>query len=340
MPNPDMDRVKFNRATKRYFEESPLEDFAVYDGSLGSEPAENYSFYAALGGIDVLVIKAGTSIVAHEGFQRTAYNMSCIAEDISKLKKERGLYVILVSSGAIGLGRKERLRKGEKISHKDSASPQQRQLDAIEGQPFLSRLWHGVFKYSNGVQTSDYLVTHADILEENRHKLLGRYARSFMSGEIPIVNEDDAKSLEEIDILMNGVRVFGDNDELASLHAQMFAAAGYKTALILLSNTDGIYTADSIRDETFIPIRVVRDSTGLEAQVAEISSSRGRGGIVSKIQAAKDAVACDVPVIIANGQYCNHDAPYQRKRAGAERRYNVLEAILDGNVVGTRFVVP
>jgi len=261
--------------------------------------------------------------------------MNCISEDLTRLR-ERGLNILLVTSGAIGLGRKARLRKGEKIPEREKDSPQQKRLDAIEGQFLLYELWRHHF-YPQLVNES--LVTHDDITNEQRNtRLLELYQRWLVCGRIPVINEDDKRSLEEIDIRLKGKRVFRDNDGLASLLAQFLKRAGYNPFLILLSNTDGIYTEESFRNGKYIPIRIVKDSTGLEEQALPISSTRGRGGEISKIEAARDASLNDILVVVANGQYCNHDAPYQKRKEGSQRRYDVLDSILDGRVVGTRFL--
>ena len=183
------------------------------------------------------------------------------------------------------------------------------------------------------------LVTHDDIRNpQGNANLLRKYQRWLSEDKIPVINEDDARSLEEIDISLKGERAFRDNDGLASLHAQFLKREGYNPLLILLSNTDGIYTAESFRNGEYTPIRVVKDSTGLEEQALPVSSTRGRGGVISKIEASRDAALDGIYVVVANGQFCNHDAPYQERTNGSQRRYNVLDSILDGRAVGTRFL--
>ena len=331
---PKVDRVKFQEDLGGYFRDSPPASFLVFDGSLQLEQPEKYRLYTDVSGIDTLVVKVGTSIIAHAGYQRTVYNMNCISEDLTQLKEERGLNILLVSSGAIGLGRKARLRRGERIPEMEKDTPEQKRTDAIEGQTLLYELWRHHF-YPQLVNES--LVTHDDIRDPQK-KLLQKYQRWLLEGKIPVINEDDARSLEEIDILLKGKRAFRDNDGLASLHAQFLKRAGYKPLLVLLSNTDGIYTAESFRNSEYNPIRVVKISAGLEEQALPVSSARGRGGVISKIDASRDAALGGVYVVIANGQFCNHDAPYQERRKGSQRRYDVLDSILAGRVVGTRFL--
>ena len=335
---PTADRVKFQKDIGRYFRDIPLSEFLVFDDSLHAEEPENYKSYTGTLGIDTLVVKTGTAVVTHRAWARTAYNLEHISGDLARLRRERSLNVMLITSGAIGLGRKERLRYGEPIYEKDKNTPQQKQLDAVRGQPKLFRLWRHYFQYYGQQQIGEKLVTHDDIKDtEKSQSLLEVYCEWMSKGIIPVINEHDAKSLEEIDILLKGKRVFRDNDGLASLHAQLLKRAGFNPIVIFLSDTDGIYTAESFRNGEYTPIRIVKNSTGLEEQALPISSSRGRGGIISKIEAGRELSGQGISLVIANGQYCNHDAAYQKGKV-LQRKYDVLDSILDGRVVGTRFV--
>lgn len=332
---PRIDKINFKKEMGKYFRDCPDEPFMVFDKNrIFFEPPEKYREYSQVPEIDTLIVKVGTSFFTHDDYERRIYNMNCLSEDLTRLKEERKLNVMLISSGAIGLGRKARLRRGEKIPEKEKDSPEQKRLDAIEGQTLLFELWRTHF-YPQLVE--ECLVTHNDIKEPKNTTLLKKYQKWFSEGKIPVINEDDARSLEEIDILFKGERVFRDNDGLASLHAVFLKNSGYKPILILLSNTDGIYVAQSLNRE-YQPVRIVKDSYGLEEHALPISSQRGRGGILSKIEAARDAAMEDIYVVTANGHFCNHDRPFQSKRQGSERKYKVLDAVLDGDVVGTRFL--
>ncbi len=341
--------VSFKEDIGGYFRQSPAYPFWHYNGQLSEAGKAHYD--TLLGRfkstIDTVVVKAGTDIITHEDPRRRIYNMQCIAEDLTRLRNGelygRRLNVLLVSSGAIKLGRMARERIGEIIPDEESSSPKQRQIDAVRGQFPLYLLWEGLF-YPQVVR--EKLVVHDDIkLEDRRKGLLEQYRQWLLQGIIPVINEDDARSIEEIDIQLNGERFFRDNDDLARLHAEFLNEAGYRPLLIILTNTDGIYTRESVENKTFQPIRFVKDSTGLEEQAAEIpldeDSGRlngGSGGVVSKIMAARAAAAEGIPVIVANGQLCDHDADFQNGVSGAQRKYNVIDAILEGKVVGTRFM--
>ncbi|MDI6721135.1 MAG: hypothetical protein QMD85_02000 [Candidatus Aenigmarchaeota archaeon] len=329
-----MDRVRFIKYGGSYFSGRPESPFLVYDRCLTEEEPENYRLYTDLSA-DTLIVKAGTSIVSHRQKERQKYNLRFISHDLADIRKERGMNVLLITSGAIGLGRAARLKSGEKI--RNGESPEQKRTDAIKGQPLLYRLWQSCFNDCDQY-TNEKLVTHEDILDDRRSEyLMDEYQRWLSRGIIPVINEDDAASLEEIDTMLKGEKVFRDNDSLASLHAQLLKKGGYKPLLVMLSNTDGIYTSESFRNHEYTPIRIVKDSTGLEEHALDISSSRGRGGMVSKIDAARNAARSCVHTVIANGQYCNHDSAYQKGREGSRRKYDVLHSILDKKVVGTRF---
>jgi len=337
---PKIDRVNFQTDIGKYFRDTPNSPFFVHDGKLQLESPENYSLYTNLHKIDTVIVKVGTSILTHSDYRREIYNMKCIAEDLTRLKEDRKLNALVVSSGAIGLGRKIRLRQGYKIPESEKNSPKQKQLDAIAGQTSLFDRWRTHFYLQpNQQEVVESLVTHDDIMDERKNKkLLSNYHKWLYEDKIPVINEDDAKSLEEIDIMHKGERVFSDNDILASLISIMSLNTGYNPLLVLLTNTDGIYTKESFKNGEYTPIRVIKNSVGLGEQALSISSKRGRGGAISKITAASDAADEGIFTVICNGQYCNHDSSFQKGIRGSQRRYHVLESILSGEVVGTRFL--
>ncbi|OFZ53168.1 MAG: hypothetical protein A3D92_22365, partial [Bacteroidetes bacterium RIFCSPHIGHO2_02_FULL_44_7] len=202
--------------------------------------------------------------------------------------------------------------------------------------PYLYNKW---VQHFGQQEVKPMLVTHDYILEKPKNDNFKNILSQLLHNQIiPVINENDAKSLEEIDIMMNGVRAFGDNDGLSSLVAQYLKKMGYNPLLVLLSNTDGIYTIESVQNGLYVPIRVIKNAVGLENQVSDITSTRGRGGGIAKITAARNAAEAGVYTIVANGQLCNHDANFQREKRGAQRLYRVIEAILSGLVVGTRFI--
>lgn len=336
-----IDKIDFQFDIRRYFRESPKGKFFIYDSSLENplnlEEAENYKSYNGLGDVDTLVVKVGTSIVTHDNPSDGEYNMDRIARDLTRLKA-KGLNVLLITSGAIGLGRKARIADGENVSENESKSLVQKQRDATIGQPILYDLWWNKFRIEHNQETKEFLVVNDHFLvQEKKYELLGRYQQCLNHGIIPIINEHDAKSLAEIETEFKGQKVFRDNDGLASLHARMLKEAGYKPLLILLSNTDGIYTPYSFDSKEYEPVRIVKNSEGLEIGVSPESSSRGRGGVISKIEVGRELANLGITTVIANGQYCNHEWDVEEEsQFGVE--YDVIDSILKGRVVGTRFL--
>jgi glutamate 5-kinase len=336
---PKIDRVKFQQHLGAYFRNSPISEFLLYNGSLTWEPPKNYSVFTDISGIDTLVVKAGTNVITHKNWNRTIYNVMCASEDLTRIKKERNLNILLVSSGACGLGRKKRLRHGEQIPEKEKDSPKQKRLDAIAGQPQLFSLWRNYFSLHHNQEIGEKLVTHDDIRNiQKSAELMAQYKKWFSEGKVIVINEDDARSIEEIDIMLKGERAFRDNDGLASLTSRFLKRAGFNPMLILLSDINAIYTAESFMNQQCTPISVVKNPTGLKEQALPISSSRGRGGLVSKIEACTDAALDNIYSVIANGQFCNHDSDFQKHRRAAERKYYVFDAILNGKFLGTRFL--
>jgi glutamate 5-kinase len=263
--------------------------------------------------------------------------MDRIARDLTRLKSH-GLNVLLITSGAIGLGRRARIADGESIPENESKSITEKQRDATIGQPILYDLWWDKFRIEHKQETKEFLVVNDDFLvNERKYELLGRYQDCLHYGIIPIINEHDAKSLVEIETEFKGEKVFRDNDGLASLHAKMLKEAGYNPLLILLSNTDGIYTPESFSNGKYEPVRIIKNANGLENGVSPESSSRGRGGVISKIEVGKELANLGITTVVANGQYCNHEWGVEKEaQFGVE--YDVLDSIIQGKVVGTRFL--
>ena len=158
-------------------------------------------------------------------------------------------------------------------------------------------------------------------------------------GFIPVINEDDARSTEELPD--PGEKAFSDNDGLASLIARYMNNGKKNVLLVLLTDVYGVYSKESFKRGIREVIDVVKDAAGLESQALEEKTADEivrRGGIASKINAASAASAEGVYAVIASGQYWKFDDAYQQRVAGAERGYKPVHAILEGRAVGTRFV--
>lgn len=249
-----------------------------------------------------VVIKIGTSTLAHATGHLNIRRTEQLCKIISDIKNA-GHQVILVSSGAIGMGvgKLGLLRRPDDIPTKQAA--------AAVGQCELMYTYDRIFsKYHHTV--AQLLITGDDVEDDTRHtNFTNTLNRLLDLGAIPIINENDTVATAEI--------VIGDNDTLAAIVAQSVNA----DLLILLSDIDGLYTADPHKDPNAKLIHVVNiiDET-LLSLAGTSAGNQGTGGMVTKLQAAKICLGCDCEMIIANGN-----------------RPENLYDIMDGLQVGTKF---
>ena len=249
-----------------------------------------------------IVIKVGTSTLAHPGGRLNIRHTEDLVKVWSDIKNA-GHELVVVSSAATGLG----------VGKLQIARPQDmvtKQAAAAVGQCELMYTYDRLFgQYNHTV--AQMLLTWADFEHENRRvNLHNTLERLLELGAIPIINENDPISCEEYSL--------GDNDTLAALVAECIRA----DLVILLSDIDGLYTADphTHTDAKLIP--VVEDITPeIDRLAGGAGSALGTGGMATKISAARRATAAGVDLIIANGAHAE-----------------VLYDIMDGKAVGTRFV--
>lgn len=237
-----------------------------------------------------LVIKIGSSLlIAPDGSVRRSW-LSAVVANIAG-RRLAGQQVIVVSSGAIALGaRRLGFAKGGRASLEDS------QAAAAVGQIELAGVWSELFA-THDIQAAQLLLTLDDL--ENRRRYLNVSAtinRLLEAGAVPVLNENDTVATEEIR--------FGDNDRLAARVGQSTLAAG----VILLSDIDGLYTANPHLDAAATRIAAVEQITpAIEAMAGGAGASgMGSGGMISKIQAAKIAVSGGAHLAIISGK---HDDP-------------------------------
>lgn len=232
-----------------------------------------------------IVVKIGSALLVDSaaGKLRTEW-FDAFADDIAALRAE-GKEVIVVSSGAIALGRNALgLPKGA-LKLDDS------QAAASVGQISLAHAFEDRFR-ARGMVAAQILVTLGDTEERRRYL----NARSTMStllklGAVPVVNENDTVATNEIR--------YGDNDRLAARIASMMSA----DCLVLLSDVDGFYTAPPGMDENARRLDEVPDITAeIEAMAGDVGSELSRGGMVTKIEAAKIAVQAGTHMVIASGK--------------------------------------
>jgi glutamate 5-kinase len=244
-----------------------------------------------------IVVKVGSALLVDQetGRLNRAW-LETLIEDLLRLRK-RGQQVILVSSGAIALGRRHLgLAKG-------SLRLEESQAAAAVGQIRLAHAYKELLE-ANDVTVAQVLLTLED--SERRRRYLNARAtlESLLGlGALPVINENDTVATAEIR--------YGDNDRLAARVAQMSGA----DCLVLLSDVEGLFTADPNKDPNAQFIQQVRQITPeIEAMAGASASAVGSGGMTTKIMAAKIAVAVGCHMCIASGHE-NH--PVSRLEEGA-----------------------
>ena len=244
-----------------------------------------------------VVIKVGSALLvdAQKGRLNRAWLESFTA-DIARLRK-RGQEVILVSSGAIALGRRHLRLPTGKLKLEES------QAAAAVGQIRLAHAYKELLD-AYEITVAQILLTLGDTEQRRRYLNARGTLNTLLSlGAIPVINENDTVATAEIR--------YGDNDRLAARVAQMAGA----DCLVLLSDIDGLYSANPNQDPgaRFIP-RVAQITPEIEAMAGGAGSAMGSGGMQTKIAAAKIAVGAGCHLCIAKGA---HQHPLKRIEEGA-----------------------
>jgi glutamate 5-kinase len=232
-----------------------------------------------------IVVKVGSSLLIDSaaGEVRAAW-LSALADDIAKLHRD-GRDVLIVSSGSIALGRSRLKLPGGPLKLEES------QAAAAVGQIALARIWSEVLG-DHGIGAGQILVTLQDT-EERRRYLNARstIAKLLDWRAVPVINENDTVATNEIR--------YGDNDRLAARVATMASA----DLLILLSDIDGLYDAPPHLNPNAKLIPVVKSVTAdIEAMAGSAASELSRGGMQTKIEAAKIATTSGTHMLIASGK--------------------------------------
>lgn len=244
-----------------------------------------------------VVVKIGSSLLVEQttGRLNRAW-LDTLAADVARLRA-RGQEVLLVSSGAIALGRRYLNLPRGKLRLEES------QAAAAAGQIRLAHAWKEVLE-THELAVGQILLTFGDT-EERRRYLNARSTLGTLLklGAIPLINENDTVATAEIR--------YGDNDRLAARVAQMISA----DCLVLLSDVDGLYTADPGRDPhaRFIP-EIHGITAEIERMAGGVTSDVGSGGMATKVAAAKIAVAAGCHMGVALGREPN---PLKRIEEGA-----------------------
>jgi glutamate 5-kinase len=232
-----------------------------------------------------IVVKIGSSLlVDHAKGELDAAWLDSLAADMAALKKA-GKQVIVVSSGAIALGR-------HVLGLPRGVLPlEQSQAAAAVGQISLAGAYQAILK-SHGLTAAQILLTLGDT-EERRRYLNARQtiATLLAQGAVPVVNENDTVATSEIR--------YGDNDRLSARVASMLSA----DCLVLLSDIDGLYTAPPGRGTDAARLDVVRQITPeIEAMAGSAGTELSRGGMVTKLEAGRIALASGTNMVISSGK--------------------------------------
>jgi glutamate 5-kinase len=267
-------------------------------------------------GVRRVVIKVGTNVVGGSDGAFCDARLDSLAGSLAGLRTA-GLQAVLVSSGAVGLGRS---RLG--LHHARTLDLVTRQACAAVGQALLMHEYEKVFS-PRGVRIAQVLLTEDDFMDRRRSSNLRHTMEKLLKlGVVPIVNENDTVSTAELEYAPGAGRtpIFSDNDRLAALVASRLDA----NALILLTNVEGLlrFSRKSPADDgnsALVP--VVGEITSELKALASGPSLGGRGGMLTKLQAAEIASRAGAIAVIADGT-----------------RPGILESICRGDPVGTLFL--
>ncbi len=233
---------------------------------------------------DTLVIKIGTSLLADKARGLDCDRIEAIAGCVSALRA-LGKNVAIVSSGAIGAG-----TAALHLEEPPKSIPE-KQATAAVGQPLLMEAYERAFR-KLGQPIAQVLLTRDDFINRRRYvNSRNTLSTLFERGVVPIINENDTVAVEEIKL--------GDNDNLSAMLATLVEAG----LLIILSDIDGLFSADPAADPAAHLIRVVEKITPDVQRFARSSKGElGTGGMVTKIQAARRCAAAGIAVVITNGR--------------------------------------
>ena len=250
-----------------------------------------------------LVVKVGTSTLAHKTGRLNIRHIEKLCKVLADLKNE-GHEIILVSSGAIGMG-VGKLSLSERPT--DMAT---KQAAAAVGQCELMYVYDKLLSEYNHT-VAQVLVTAPDLEDETRsHNIQSTLNRLLELGALPVINENDTVATDEIAV--------GDNDTLGAIVSVNVGA----DLLVMLTDIDGLYTADPHTDGS---ARILHEVAAITPEIRALGggsvSGLGTGGMATKLSAAERCVNAGIDVVIANG---------------AEPQN--LYAIVEGKPVGTRFL--
>ena len=237
-----------------------------------------------------IVIKAGTAILSGGSADTAGVDLDVLGSIVRQIcrLREEGAEVLLVTSGAIAAGREALGRQGPV-----SRDIRSRQVAAAVGQGRLMQLYHEQFGL-HGVTVAQALLTIGDLSNRQSYLNVRNTLQGLLElGVVPLLNENDVVAVDEIGA------VFGDNDRLSALVANLVDA----DLLLILTDIDGLYTADPRIDPsaTLIP-RVERIDPEVEAMAGRHRQPWARGGMPTKLEAARLVTTSGIPMVMAHGR--------------------------------------
>ena len=255
-----------------------------------------------------IVVKVGTSTLTYDNGKVNFTRIDKLVRVLSDLLNQ-DREVVLVSSGAIGVGVGKLKLKSKPVT------VQEKQAVAAVGQCELMHIYSKFFS-EYGHTVGQILLTR-DVVEEEhtRHNVINTFEMLLKIGIVPIVNENDSVSIDEIEY--GEKRVFGDNDTLSAIVAVLVKA----DLLINLSDIDGFYDCDPKRNCNSHKLSIIHEITPqIEMCAGGAGSRRGTGGMITKLSAAKLANANNIDMVLASGS-----------------EPGVIVDIIDGKDIGTLF---
>ena len=252
-----------------------------------------------------IVVKVGTNLLTGNTDSLDMNRLKGLVSELAKLQKD-GTQVILVTSGAIVAGRQILDPNGE---HKETSF---RQVLAAAGQSQLMGIYESLFKKYD-LHIAQALLTRSDLSDRVGYLNIRNTLISLIElGELPIINENDVVAVDEL-----VGETFGDNDTLSALVANLVDA----DILIILSDVSGLFSNDPHEDPNATLIQKVENiNASLEAIAGQPWSNRSKGGMETKLAAAKLANSSGIPVVVADG-----------------KEPSVLTRLVSGDSVGTLF---
>jgi glutamate 5-kinase len=231
-----------------------------------------------------LIVKIGSALLVAENGEIRRQWLAALAGDVARCRA-RGQEVILVSSGAIAIGRRHLGLAGRRLRLEE------KQAAAATGQIRLAHAYQEALAYHR-ITVAQILLTPEDTEERRRHlNARATFAQLLALGAVPVVNENDTVATAEIR--------FGDNDRLAARVAQMVSA----DMLVLLSDIDGLYTANPHKNPDAQHVAVVQEiGPEIEAMAGEAAPGYSSGGMVTKLAAARIAMNAGCHMLIAQGK--------------------------------------